>query len=36
VHELVDSERAYAAAQPDARWEDYYAERIVGRFGSSG
>jgi hypothetical protein len=33
VHELVDSERAYAAEAPSARWEDFYAERIVGRFG---
>jgi len=33
VHELVDSERAFAEAAPDAPWEDYYADRIVGRFG---
>jgi hypothetical protein len=33
VHELVESERAFAAADPAARWEDVYAERIVARFG---
>jgi hypothetical protein len=32
VHELVESERALDAAA--ARWEDFYAERIVARFGS--
>ena len=32
VHELVDSERAFAEASPDSRWQDFYAERIVGRF----
>jgi len=33
VHELVEYERAVAQAAPDARWEDFYADRIVGRFG---
>ena len=33
VHELVESERAFADGAPDARWEDVYAERIVDRFG---
>jgi hypothetical protein len=33
VHELVESERAHPDAAPDARWEDFYAERIVDRFG---
>jgi hypothetical protein len=33
VHELVESERAFAEEAPDARWEDFYAERIVKRFG---
>jgi hypothetical protein len=33
VHELVESERALAGTSPDTRWEDFYAERIVGRFG---
>jgi hypothetical protein len=32
VHELVESERASAAA-PAERWEDVYANRIVERFG---
>ena len=33
VHELVEAERAFAEAAPDARWEDVYAERVVARFG---
>lgn len=33
VHELVESERAAAAGQPSANWEDVYAQRIVERFG---
>jgi hypothetical protein len=33
VHELVESDRAYAAEEPSTRWEDYYADRIVKRFG---
>ena len=33
VHELVESERAFDAREPAARWEDLYAERIVDRFG---
>jgi hypothetical protein len=33
VHELVESERALDEAS-GARWEDFYAERIVARFGS--
>jgi hypothetical protein len=33
VHELVESERAFAAAAPPTRWEDFYADRIVARFG---
>jgi NTP pyrophosphatase (non-canonical NTP hydrolase) len=33
VHELVESERAYANADPGERWEDYYAARVVARFG---
>ena len=32
VHELVESERALDAAA--GRWEDFYAERIIARFGS--
>jgi hypothetical protein len=31
VHELVESERAFGAGP--GRWEDFYAEQIVGRFG---
>jgi hypothetical protein len=33
VHELVECERALAEADPGARWQDLYAERIVDRFG---
>jgi len=33
VHELVDSERAFAEAAPAAPWQDFYADRIIGRFG---
>jgi len=33
VHELVESERAFAETSPDGSWEDVYAERIVERFG---
>jgi hypothetical protein len=33
VHELVESERAFNAAERQARWEDFYANRIVDRFG---
>jgi hypothetical protein len=33
VHELVESERAFADAGSEGSWEDFYAERIVGRFG---
>ena len=33
VHQLVDSERTFAETAPAARWEDFYADRIIGRFG---
>ena len=33
VHELVESDRVFGETAPDARWEDFYAERIVDRFG---
>jgi hypothetical protein len=33
VHELVESERALAETAPEARWEEFYAERIIARFG---
>jgi hypothetical protein len=32
VHELVESERAFADTQPSIRWEEFYAARIVERF----
>jgi hypothetical protein len=33
VHELVESERALAETAPEARWEEFYAERIIDCFG---
>jgi hypothetical protein len=33
VHELVESERALAETAPGAGWEDFYADRIIDRFG---
>jgi hypothetical protein len=30
---LVESKRAFAEAAPAARWQDFYADRIIGRFG---
>ena len=33
VHELVDSEQAFTEAEPATPWEDFYADRIIGRFG---
>ena len=33
VHELVESEQAFAETAPAARWQDVYADRIIGRFG---
>jgi hypothetical protein len=33
VHELVECDRAYGEAAPDQRWEDWYAARLVERFG---
>src|SRR3954451_2551495 len=33
VHELVDADRAFTGGDGQGRWEDFYAERIVGRFG---
>ena len=32
VHELVESERAFNESAPEARWQDFYADRIVARF----
>jgi hypothetical protein len=33
VHALVECDRDYAAASPAERWEDWYAARVVERFG---
>jgi hypothetical protein len=33
VHELVECERSFGAEKRSTSWEDFYAERIVGRFG---
>jgi hypothetical protein len=33
VHELVECERAFGEAGTAAGWEDFYADRIVDRFG---
>ena len=32
VHELVECELAFAREEPEARWEDYYGNRIEERF----
>jgi hypothetical protein len=32
---LVDSDRQYNAENPDVPWDDYYAGRIVARFGAA-
>src|SRR5437764_266778 len=37
VHELVESERAFAEKAPaTTRWQDFYAERIIGRLAQTG
>jgi hypothetical protein len=33
VHELVECDRAFAEGAPTARWPDFYADRIINRFG---
>jgi len=33
VHELVECERSFGETAPAARWEDFYADRIIRRFG---
>jgi hypothetical protein len=33
VHELVECERRFAAAGQSGRWQDFYADRIIERFG---
>ena len=30
VHALVELDRAYTAAEPEERWEDWYAARLPG------
>ncbi len=35
VFTLVSLDREYTAETPDARWEDWYAERILERLASS-
>jgi hypothetical protein len=35
VHALVSLDREYNAATPDAPWEDWYAERVLERLGTS-
>ena len=34
VHELVQLDRDYASESRDERWEDWYASRLVDRFGA--
>jgi hypothetical protein len=34
VHALVDLDREYTAEPRDARWEDWYAERLPARLGA--
>jgi len=29
----VESKRAFAEAAPATPWQDFYADRIIGRFG---
>jgi hypothetical protein len=33
VYELVALDRKFRAEERDERWEDYYARRLVERFG---
>lgn len=35
VHALVDLDRQYTAEEPDERWEDWYASRLVDTLGVS-
>jgi hypothetical protein len=35
VHALVELDRAYAAASPAERWEDWYAERLETKLASA-
>jgi hypothetical protein len=34
VHALVDLDREYTSQAPSERWEDWYGERLVERFGA--
>ncbi len=34
VHALVDLDREYTSSEQPERWEDWYAARLVERFGS--
>ena len=34
VHALVELDREYTAEPRDKRWEDWYAERLLERFGA--
>ena len=34
VHALVELDRGFTADAPSGRWEDWYAERLVDRFGA--
>ena len=35
VHALVQLDRDYTAEAREERWEDWYAERLLGEFGAS-
>jgi hypothetical protein len=35
VYTLVSLDREYTAASPEVRWEDWYAERLLDRLGST-
>jgi hypothetical protein len=34
VHALVELDDAYTVESPEARWEDWYARRLLERFGT--
>ena len=35
VHELVQLDRDYTSEPREERWEDWYAERLLERFGTA-
>jgi hypothetical protein len=35
VHELVQLDRDYTSETREQRWEDWYAERLIERFGTA-